>query len=134
MEGRDYHDDRWNLSRKFKKDYNGAIRELENALEYDPNYSSVCYSLGNVYLNKGNLDEAIKWFSRCIEVNPNDADAYNQLGYSYINKGKDGGYWERAKQCFQRVIELEPGSERANHVKQIIDYLNKKTPAGLKGN
>jgi len=55
--------------------------------------------LGLAYLNKNQVDLAIKHFKRATQIKPSYAPAHNNLGTAYLEK-KD---WDRAIEIFQAV-------------------------------
>jgi len=55
-------------------DYAGAAKELNAALELDPNSRDLIYNLGLVYEKLGNLDGAIAQFERLLEIEKHPAE------------------------------------------------------------
>ena len=56
-----------------------AIIFIESALENHQDYR-LFHQLGLIYLEKGNLDEAISYLRQAVEVNPNSYWLYHDLG------------------------------------------------------
>jgi len=50
--------------------YDEALRELNQAIEEDPDNAEVCYNLGLVYEAKGEFNQAKTFFQRALEVDP----------------------------------------------------------------
>jgi tetratricopeptide (TPR) repeat protein len=51
-----------------------AAAHLLKALEIDPNYSQAHYNLGNAFLQKGRVDQAIVEFQKLAALQPRDAE------------------------------------------------------------
>lgn len=50
------------------RDYDRAMKEVQNGLEIDSNYQPALYMLGRVYVQQGKLDEAIAIFKKLVET------------------------------------------------------------------
>src|SRR4030042_641931 len=59
-------------------------KKLQQAKEKDPQYQ---YSMGAVYLNNNNLDEAIRLFNKALSLDPRHFQSLNALGLTYSMKG-----------------------------------------------
>lgn len=59
-----------------QKDYDGAIRAVNSALEINPNSALDLYKLGNLHLLKKDGQEALKVFQRMQRENPRSQDAF----------------------------------------------------------
>jgi len=92
-----------------------AIQYYRKALELPPKglelshaaikgHDVVEQSLGMIFVQKGQLGQAIAHFKRAIELNPGAADAYNKLGAALV----DAGLTAEAGPYFARAAELEP--------------------------
>ncbi len=62
------------------------------------------YNLGNLLLERRQLEEAIFCFSQAVRLNPNYADAYCNLGNCY----KDQGHLSEAAQCYRAALGIKP--------------------------
>src|SRR5262245_25273639 len=77
---------------------------------YAQGLSAENYSrLGDTYLTRGELEQAITSYSKAIELDPKLAEAYNNRGLAYARKGQ----YERAVGDFSRAVEINPTFERA---------------------
>ena len=72
---------------------------FEKAYEFEPNFSTLAYSLGLEYINQGDINKAKQMFLRAIELNPVNSLAYTNLGNIYFITGNNinANYaWESA--------------------------------------
>ena len=109
---------------KNKGDWDSAIREFNEAIRLNPNYSIAYNERGNTYYCKGEWELAIADFNEVIRLNPNNANDYNTRGVSYYYIGE----WELANADFTEAIRLDPNNtvyynnrEKLNaHLKTIV--------------
>ena len=66
--------------------YDGAIAELNRAIELDPSAESY-YTRGFAYFSKNDLDKAIADWNSAVNLDPREARAYRQRGNAYFTKG-----------------------------------------------
>ena len=92
-----------------QKDFEGAIRDYDKAIEINPQYA---YAYNNRGLSKNNLgqyQEAIKDYDKAIEINPQYAMAYNNRGVSKQNLGQ----YQDAIKDLDKAIEINPQYAKA---------------------
>jgi tetratricopeptide (TPR) repeat protein len=138
------------------EDYQNAEENYKKVLEKDPNNINAIIGIGNSYLNRGNKEEALKWYGRveiekindeivlynmgnsfyensryneaekcykrAIEIKKDFLDAIYQLGLTYTALSK----YQEAIQTFESYLQYDSNSDRANQVKNFIDYLKKE--------
>lgn len=110
---------------------NGKFEEAENnlklAIEKEPNNKQLYFSLGVVYDNLGNTEQAVKAYEDAIAIDAEYFDALYNLGALYFNKGvemnneanniqdnkKYAAAREEAKQVF---IKSKPFLEKAHQL------------------
>ena len=107
---------RFNLSKIFidKQDYDKAISTLESlVVEFkdksgkslnDQTLLSFLNTLGSLYFLSRNYDKALEQFQNILNIDPNYSQAYYKQGLAYekvLNLKK-------AKECFQKTIDLKP--------------------------
>lgn len=56
-----------------------AIAAFQRALEIDPIAPNVAYNIGLICRDRGDIDQAVRWFTKAIQANPNDQDAQSIL-------------------------------------------------------
>ncbi|MEW5923662.1 MAG: tetratricopeptide repeat protein, partial [Candidatus Zixiibacteriota bacterium] len=91
-----------------EKDYPGAIEQLQQILERDPEDKIALRDLAWVNFTIGDYDSSIAYYRRLLEVDPLDKSTYNKLAYAYSENGNyDSSLW-----AINKYIELAP--EEAN--------------------
>ena len=70
-----------------KKDYEGAIKLYNEAIELNPNYSESYCNRATAYLELKQYERAIQNYNKAIELNPNFARAYINRGKAYKKLG-----------------------------------------------
>lgn len=85
------------------KQYNEALKDLNKAIELNPNYYDARKSRGMVLNNLGKFNDAILDLEHCLKINPNDAYTNMSLGisHSYLDKN------DEALKYFNKALELE---------------------------
>lgn len=76
------------LTRYEKKDYPGAIIQLKNALQRDPNQLAVQLLLGKVLLKNSDVTAAEIAFDEALRLGVNRAEVAEGLGQAYLAQGK----------------------------------------------
>jgi len=97
-------------------------KKLQMAREKDPQYQ---YSLGAVYLNNNNLDEAVRFFNKALTLDPRHFQSLNALGLVYSMKGDLQG----AEKHFLKCLEVSPNFMEARNnlgmIYQEMGFLDK---------
>jgi tetratricopeptide (TPR) repeat protein len=83
-------------------------KKLQMAREKDPQYQ---YSMGAVYLNSSNLDEAIRLFNKALSLDPRHFQSLNALGLVYSMKGD----LREAEKFFLKCLEVSPNFMEAHN-------------------
>ncbi len=98
---------RYYSKRAFKRydsdDFDGAMKDIDEVLKIDPNYSDVYFLRGKIYaFEYENYTEAIADFTKFLEFNPQSTNGYYYRGFAkYKNDNKTG-----ACRDFKKVISL----------------------------
>lgn len=87
-----------------KKDLPGAEAEFKQASDLDKTSIAAILGLGGVQSEHGATDEALQTYLDAIKNNPKAVDLYFRAGQIYESKQD----WDRAKQQYQKVLEIEP--------------------------
>ena len=104
-----------------KGDFETAQSFFKQSIDTFPENEALAYNVGEIYFSSQKLDEAIQYFTIATQIKPDWPPPYYKLGLVYLNKAD----YEKAKECLKKFIELEPESELAVQVKNILDYLEK---------
>jgi len=99
-----------------------AMRELEHALEADPDHPDLLKALAFLYETQGypNWKRTIETYRHLLSLNENDADAWRRLGEFYYTVIQD---YESALNCFQRSLILNPNQDGAEQIRATIEKL-----------
>jgi tetratricopeptide (TPR) repeat protein len=81
-----------------------AIKQYQQALELNPNFSDCANNLGTVFLHQGQLDKAQDYYLQALAINPNLAETHNNLAILLTKQGKTG----EAIEHYRKAIELKP--------------------------
>jgi len=102
-----------------------SVGLFEQAIALDPNYSEayaeMAFSLQLMWADNKEIDSLIE---RSLEINPNTARAYTTKG---AMEGFREGNWEKAKEYFQKAIELKP-NDATNQLYFAIYYALRAEP------
>jgi tetratricopeptide (TPR) repeat protein len=122
-------------------------------LEKDPESRSTLINLSSIYLEKGNLEEGMKYVKQLDEESIKDPKIFYNIGVIFFNKNRmdmavdyfkkcvardpdyvdayyqlaltylNKGDMEKARANLQEVIRLAPGSEKAALAKEMVSGL-----------
>ncbi|MBR2518182.1 MAG: tetratricopeptide repeat protein [Selenomonadaceae bacterium] len=93
----------------YAKNYNGAMKLYDEAIQINPNYFGAYNNRGNVYDDLRQYERAIQDYDKAIELNPNYVLAYNNRGSVYDNLNQ----YDRAIQDYDEAIRLNPNFDKA---------------------
>ena len=68
----------------------GPLERLERAIQLDPTYAPAYSNLGNVYRERGQIDQAIAQYQKAISMDPDYWIAHQNLGVVYKQQGRVG--------------------------------------------
>jgi len=106
------------VSRIESKDYEGAIRDLEDVLKSRPNDEQATLYLG-VALSRSGKADAEGVLKKALSMNPQNPRTNLELGICYWNRGVQG----EARDYFENTIKLAPNteySEKANEYLKLV--------------
>ena len=92
------------------KDFDGAIKEVQQAIELDPARAGTYTSLGALMVSQGNRDQARATFQKAVEVDSKSVVA--RLALANFQWGT--GDVAAAEQTYRAAIALEPANLLAN--------------------
>jgi TolB-like protein/DNA-binding winged helix-turn-helix (wHTH) protein/Tfp pilus assembly protein PilF len=96
-----------------------AVRQdaIDRALELQPGLAEAWLSLADLERNKGNLDDAEKYFLRSLEFNPNSAQAQHWYGLFLVQFRGDP---EKALPYLRYAVALDPGPAPSGSLGQAL--------------
>ncbi len=101
------------------KNYPEALESLKQAIELDPNNSTVLHQLGAM-MNEQKSPECVKFYEKCLEINSRSYLAYNGLGNFYLKTNQ----FEKAENYYTKAIEINP--KRSAKIYKNRAYLREK--------
>jgi len=94
-----------------------AINAFKRALEYNEKagfkqgMANINHNIGLAFLEKGKMDEAVKYFNETLRLNPNYSLAYYNMG----NISNKLGKLNEASANYKKALELNPDLAEAHH-------------------
>jgi tetratricopeptide (TPR) repeat protein/predicted aspartyl protease len=92
-----------------RRDYDGALVALDNAVRSDPNDIEAYLQRGELFTLQGQRDRALEDLSRAIKLNPKGSLGFVERSELYTIAGDA----DHALADADRAIQLDPGSEAA---------------------
>jgi tetratricopeptide (TPR) repeat protein len=102
-----------------KGEFESAQSYFEQSIELLPDNEILAYNVGEIYFSNQKLDEAIQYYGIAIQIKPDWGPPYYRRGLVYVSKTD----YQSAKEDFRKFLEVEPNSELAQTVKNMLDYL-----------
>ena len=69
----------------------GAEAAYRSILEEDPRHAEALAMLGALYLQRGNLDDALRLLDQSLDINPNQPLVLNNRGVAFQQLGRAQG-------------------------------------------
>jgi Tfp pilus assembly protein PilF len=104
-----------------KDDIEKAREYFTKSLERNPQDEILAYNVGEILFSNQKMDEALEYFTMAATIKPTWSEAFLKLGYVHLNKTE----YEKAKENFNKFLELDPDHPQAQSVRGILDYLEK---------
>ena len=86
------------------KDYEGAIKSIERAIELRPDWTLAVVNRADTLYHARRYDESIAGWTHAIELDPKRAASYDGRGLAYSNSGRH----DKAIPDYDRAIEINP--------------------------
>jgi tetratricopeptide (TPR) repeat protein len=77
-----------------------------DTLAKNPDSWAAHNNLGNAFLEKGQVDDAVVHYQKALEINPNLPEAHNNLGQALVRKGRV----DDAVAHYLKALEITPNS------------------------
>lgn len=105
----------------FQGKVNEAITECKKAIRVDPTYGNPYNDIGAYLIEQGENDQAIPWLEKAIGSIRYEAYHYPwyNLGRVYVAKEM----YTKARACFMKSLEIEPGYSLAAEALQKLRML-----------
>ncbi|MGA7144155.1 MAG: tetratricopeptide repeat protein [Desulfobacterales bacterium] len=104
-----------------KKEYHLAEKYYREALDLKPKFINAMRGLGLTYMAMGKLDDAAQILESAVKNYPDVYLLYLDLGKVYTESGEE----DKALAAYQKVIELDPGSESAAKASRAIQDIKR---------
>jgi tetratricopeptide (TPR) repeat protein len=104
-----------------RKDYTGAFRVIDQALELEPNNAEALHAKGSIFLRQENYNDALFWIDKALENNSNLVHALHDKGLILFELGNI----QESKIWFDRAMS-EPGYEEVLDVEFILNNLGRR--------
>ena len=104
--------------------YRDAAQQLEKALELQPGYADVQYSLGWLYSKLDRSDEARERFEAALEINPKYFRARVMMAKSYMEEGRKEETLDHLDKCLSSSPTFF-----MDQVKELIDLVKTDSSA-----
>jgi Tfp pilus assembly protein PilF len=86
-----------------------AVKYFREAINIDPAHIGTHYNLGNVYRDKGQIEEAFSCYQKVLQLDPSYVDAYVNMGIIFRMKRR----LSEEMMCYRKAIQLNPASAEA---------------------
>lgn len=107
--------------------YEEAIKCYTKAMELDSTNAVFPCNRAAAHSKKGDHQKAIEDCQKALTLDPNYGKAYGRMGLSYHNLNN----LEKAKECYTKALELEPGSTfYQTSLSQVEEKLKQTQPGG----
>ena len=113
-----------------KKDFNNAIKILEEGQKRYPKDKDLLYAQVNIYKDLNKMDELETKLNKAISMEPNNTDLLMLLAMVYErkmeanvkNKTRYNEYKNKALECYNKVLKVNPNHLDANYNMGILYY------------
>jgi tetratricopeptide (TPR) repeat protein len=95
-------------TRRYLAYWKDTITLFTRIVRLAPNAMTPLHNLGVAYTDKGDMEEAVKYFQDALKIQPNDIDAIMNLGKIYI----DDGRYAEAMSYYEKALSLSPKDAR----------------------
>ena len=104
-----------------EKNYQDAIRNLEEALRREPDHVEALYYMGVVHMALRRPEEAVRYLTRAQAKSPEDTSIAFQLALAYFAQQR----YDAAEPLFERVFKADPTIDGLGYYVGFIRYRKK---------
>jgi tetratricopeptide (TPR) repeat protein len=102
-----------------KHDLDGALKKAEHSMQVDDQFDQTYLILGNIYMNRNELDKAAETYQKLIAFQPGSLEAHSTLAYIYAQQGQ----LAQAIEENQTVLKLSPNDPNVWNVHKNLAVL-----------
>jgi len=106
------------------KENETAIALFKQIDKNDITDATTLYNIGTIFYNNDEVDMAIQYYEQSVVVQNDFVESYYQLGLAYLGRNDK----ENSLKNFQKYLEIDSTSEKAEQVKKFIEFLQKNKP------
>ena len=108
----------WRLGKRCQEsgDWEGAIANLQRALDLNPRFAEAAYWQGLAYRSEGDRENAIKAFQHAIDISPDMVEGYYMMGVTYHEMKNR----RMAMEMVNRVLKKRPDYAEANYLAGVL--------------
>ncbi|MDT3768000.1 tetratricopeptide repeat protein [Gleimia hominis] len=99
------------------------IQELERKKAADPDNVEILNQLGISYLDAKDVSSAQDNLERALQLDPKNTTVLYNLGFLYMSSTPQ--QLDRAREVWQKVVELDPKSDKAKTIQNHLPMLEK---------
>ncbi|MEN3008428.1 tetratricopeptide repeat protein [Pseudothermotoga sp.] len=118
-----------------------AFKVIRYMLEVDKNYAPAYELYGSLLIEKGEIEQGIRYLDKAIEIDPWLVPAYSSLGEAYYNSGdylRAVSYWEREieyapdnKLTYFMLADVYRKLKAYDKVYDVLERLLKRDPESI---
>lgn len=107
-----------------EKRHSEAIQAYREVLARDPQNAAALQNLGNVLLDAGQIDQAIRAYQQALQISP-QSGLYFNLAMAFLRQKE----YEKALSNYQQAVRLDPNYAAAHHGLAVCYYYLNDKPA-----
>jgi adenylate cyclase len=110
-----------------RRDYAGALAELDSARRVLPNDPRLFELTGYILRRRGDQEEGLRNLQRAVELDPRNVDTLQQIAVSYQNLGR----YAEAIAAFDRALMIVPDNVETRANRDVFELWWKADPRPL---
>jgi len=104
-----------------EKDFPAASEYFRQSIELNPQDELLAFNVAEIFFAGNQITEAIEYYELAAKIKPGWSEPLQKIAYAWLNQGDI----EKAVAYLQRFLEVDPDSEQAELVKNLLDSLKK---------
>jgi protein O-mannosyl-transferase len=103
--------------------WHDSITLFEHTVKVTRNNDIMCYNLGQLYLEKDDIEQAIEYFHKAVDIKPDQPTIHKNLGILLMRQGKNN----EAIEEFRQALKYSPNDKSVQQqLNALISELNKQ--------